>query len=361
MHTHASRIVIPSLIAVLLVFLQVYNANAANNEQKKTGPPPAQVVTAKARSGEASPRAEYIGTIEFPDLSNVAAEVAGRVAQVKVEEGQRVSKGQPLVIIGNEKLIKEHESAVAQYQMILSDLENASIDLERLKTLRDSRSISEQKYDTARFKEAGLHRKAASLKADADRLAIEISKSVIRAPFDGIVLEKHSSPGEWVSAGTQVVTLARTDAMDVRVSIPEAILPFVTIGREVVAHVGQREFAGKVSAVIPLGDVATRTFPVKVRLDEADGLAQGMQARIGLPTDAPRPAVLVPRDAVIQSMGRTVVWCVREGSAVPVDVVVNAWLGFDAAVVGQGLTAGTEVVIKGNERLRPGQPVISAP
>lgn len=360
MHKPAPMIRIPSLIAVLLVFLQVYNAAAAADGEKRQAPPPAQVVTAHARSGEASPHAEYIGTVEFPEVSAVASEVGGRVASVSIEEGRKVRRDEQLAVIDSQLLSKDYQSAVAQHRTVLADLENAALELERLETLRESRSISEQQYDVGRFKEAGLRRKAESLKAEAERLAIQIGKCVIRAPFDGIVLEKLSSPGEWVSPGTVVARLARTDAMDVRVSVPEAVLPFITEGRKVVARTGQQEYEGHVTAVIPLGDVATRTFPVKVRLKRTDGLAQGMQARVGLPTDEARPAVLVPRDAVIRSAGRMVVWTVQNGTAVPVDVVVNAWLGLDAAVAGKGLVQGSEVVIKGNERLRPGQPVTAA-
>jgi multidrug efflux pump subunit AcrA (membrane-fusion protein) len=68
---------------------------------------------------------------------------------------------------------------------------------------------------------------------------------------------------------------------------------------------------------------------------------------------------MVHRDAVIQSHGNFVVWVVREGKALPVPVKVAAYAGMEAAVRGQGLKAGVDVVIKGNERLRPGQPVMA--
>ena len=86
-------------------------------------------------------------------------------------------------------------------------------------------------------------------------------------------------------------------------------------------------------------------------------MAQGMEARVSLPSGEKVESVLVPRDAVIHAFGMSFVWSVTEGTAQQIPVQVKAYEGMKAAVTGPGLAEGMDIVIKGNERLQPGQPV----
>jgi RND family efflux transporter MFP subunit len=174
------------------------------------------------------------------------------------------------------------------------------------------------------------------------------------------VLAKHTSVGEWLSPGSAVADVAMDGAVDVVVEAPQAILGFQAKGAEVELSVAGRSLKGVITAVIPKGDVATRTFPVKVRVTNDGSLAQGMEARVRLASGVEAKAVLVPRDAVVQAFGAYVVWLVQGGAAVQVPVQVQAYVGMEAAVAGQGFGPGMDVVVKGNERLRPGQPVMAA-
>lgn len=348
-------------IIVVLMLLIPCAVFAAEQEKKGGGRPPANVVVAKARDGKAAPQGEFIGSIRFPEVSDVAAEVQGRVDTVQFDAGDAVTGGNILVRLDSDLLGKRLEAARAEHEQALADLENARLESERMSKLIASRSVSRKEYDEARLSEQALGKKAIAMKAEAERLRLEIAKSAIRAPFDGVVLERHASRGEWVSAGTPVATVARNDYVEVQVEVPQHVLPYVRTGIDVPVAVGGKRLAGKVTAVIPEGDEVTRTFPVKVRLDSVDGLAQGMEARVSFPTGAEISAVLVPRDAVITQFRQNVVWVVREGKAMSVPVIVEAWMGHDAAVKGQGITAGALVVSKGNERLRPGQPVAHPP
>ena len=110
-------------------------------------------------------------------------------------------------------------------------------------------------------------------------------------------------------------------------------------------------------AVVPRGDVATRTFPVKIRTPNTLGLIEGMSARVVLPVGKPRQTLVVPRDAVIKVFGQNVVYAVNDAKArmIPVDVI-----GYQALIAGvqsPNLSEGMQVVVKGNERLRNGQNV----
>ncbi len=114
---------------------------------------------------------------------------------------------------------------------------------------------------------------------------------------------------------------------------------------------------GKVFAVIPRGDIATRTFPVKIRITNSMLLIEGMEARVALPEAKKRKTLIVPRDAVVTMYGNTVVFAVKDSTASLIQVNVIGYKGKTAGINGQGLTEGMKVVIKGNERLRNGQKV----
>ncbi len=351
------------LIAMGLLLLMVAGPGEAwaQEKGKPQGPPPAPVVTAKSTTGMVHPMIEFVGTVYYPEVSKVASEVDGRVDAVFFEEGRHVGQGRILVRLGADLMQKRLVSAQADHDKILADLENARIDNTRMEALFKAQTVSEREYDEARFKRQGLEMAAAAKQAEAERLQLEIEKKAIRTPFAGIVLEKLVSRGEWLSPGSGVAILARDDYVDVVVEVPQEILPFVRPDLEVEVVVGGRSVKGEVYAVIPMGDVATRTFPVKVRVRNVADLAQGMEGRVLLPSGERIESVIVPRDAVIRSRGQYVVYVVKDNAAQMTPVEVTAYMGLEAAVQGAGLVPGLDVVVKGNERLRPGQAVMAAP
>jgi RND family efflux transporter MFP subunit len=157
-----------------------------------------------------------------------------------------------------------------------------------------------------------------------------------------------------------VATVGRNDYMEVEVNAPEEVLGQVSAGLQVEGRAGGRPVTARVKAVVPSGDVATRTFPVKLRIDDPAGLVQGMGAHMRLPSGKPVQGIIVPRDAVLPHRGQNVVWVNRNGTAGMVPVELLAYKGLNAAVKPAGrapLKPGMQVVVKGNERLRPGQPV----
>jgi len=330
-------------------------------QQGAAGPPPVSVSVASVRGGQIAPQAEFTGTVFFQEVSDVASELDGLVDTVKFEEGQRVKKGQILVELGSDLLRKRLEATSASYQQVLADLEVARIDLQRSEKLYQKRSISAQSYDENRFRVKGLEKHAASLRADVERIEIELDKKIIRAPFDGVVINRRVDRGEWISEGETVAVVAKNDVVDIVVQIPEKYVRFVEVGMPVPVAVDTQTMQGSVIALVPRGDIATRTFPVKIRTQNTSSLIEGMSAGITLPIAEPQKALIVPRDAVISMFGRNVIFTVDDASqARMVPVTVVGYDGMNAGVDGPGLAEGMKVVVKGNERLRDGQMVAVA-
>jgi len=322
------------------------------------GPPPANVTVVAAKSGMVAPQAEFIATVFFEETSDTAAEMSGLAEVVLFEEGQRVEKDQVLVELGSALLRKRIQATTASYEQILSELEIAGIDLKRKEILFKKKSISEQAYDENRFRVIGLQKRAAALKAQVEQLDIELKKKNIRAPFNGVVIKRQVDRGEWIAEGETVAVIGKDDTIDIVAEVPERFIQFVRTGMRVKTTAHGKDLSGTVVAVVPSGDIATRTFPVKIRTVNEFGLIEGMSARVILPTAQSRKTLIVPRDAVISMFGQNVVFAVVNARAKMIPVHVVGYSGLDAGVEARGLNEGMLVVIEGNERLRDEQAVV---
>jgi RND family efflux transporter MFP subunit len=171
-------------------------------------------------------------------------------------------------------------------------------------------------------------------------------------------MKKHVDRGEWLNKGSVIATLGKDDAVDIVVDIPQSFIQFSNVGTAVTLEAGGHSFTGTVIAIIPKGDISTRTIPVKVRADNTLNLIEGMEAKVRLPVGAQQKAFLVHRDAVINANGQNVVYAVSDAKAAMMPVTVLGYKGMNAGIQADGISAGMQVVVKGNERLRDGQDVM---
>lgn len=343
-----------NMVALALVALMAIPAFAQER-------PPSPVVVTKVVTGDMAPQSEFIGTVYFSEISEVAAEVTGKVVDIKVQDGQRIKQGDVLVVLSSSLLDRSIRSAQARAQKAKAEYESARLEHQRTSALFKSRTVAEGEFDSKRLSAEGLQYNYQSALADLSKLKEEAALKKIRAPYDGIVINVPVDRGEWVSIGSNVVTTARDDLYEVVVNAPREAFGVVKPGLEVGIRTAGEEIPGEVFAVIPRGDVATRTFPVKIRVKNNGGLAEGMEARVFLPKGLGGTTKIVPRDAVISMRGENVVWAVLDGKAVPMPVYVVGYRGLVVGVKSKKLQEGMDIVVKGNERLRPGQAVAPQP
>lgn len=330
--------------------------------QKKKEPfPPALVITVPARMEKVSPTAPYSGTVHFKDVSEVAAEVTGKVDRVLFQEGLKVKKGEPLVILDSQILRKELASAKGALEEAQVELEKARIDLQRIEALYKRQGASRQLYDNYLYKVKALEKKVAALEASHGKLTVMLKKKTIRAPFDGVVIKRKVDVGEWMTEGSVCAVVGRLSPAEVVVSVPSKYLKYLKPGASIpltIPSVSKETIRGQLFSIIPLGDMASRTFPVKIRLANRQGLyLDGMEARVQIPVGPKGKALVVSRDAIVSFQGGTFVFTVAQGRAQILPVKVKGYFGDLALVEGRNLKPGIPVVIRGNERLRPGQPV----
>jgi membrane fusion protein (multidrug efflux system) len=346
------------LMAIVAVVISA-GVSYAQEEGQAKGPPPALVVVSEITLGSAEPVADFVGTVYYSKVSDVASEVEGQVEVVRFEEGYRVKEGQELVLLSTDLLDATIRSTRASYEQVLAQLEKARKDFKRIEAIYKEESIAETVYDENLFRVKELDSKAASMEAELERLELERQKKAIKSPFNGLVITKSVEKGEWVSGGSTVAVVARDSEVDIIVDVPEGILRYMKPGRMVRIRAAGRLLEGAYLTFIPKGDVATRTFSVKIRMDNKAALVEGMEAVAELPQGEKTTGLVVPRDAVVSQFGMTVIFLAENNVARMVPVEVTGYEGLKAGVKSKGppLSEGMAVVVKGQERLRDGQQI----
>lgn len=330
------------------------------------GPPnqgPAKVVATEGREGVLAPQAEYRGTVYFKEVSEVATEVQGKVIAVLFEEGQSVRKGHLLVRLDDELLKKDLAARQAALDRDRIELEIAELRYRRSESLVEEGLATPEQFDEYRFDVKALQFQLSATQAEFERIQTILKKSTISAPFDGIVIERSTEIGEWKSDGDTVAVIARESEYSVLVDVPESSIAWIEPGREVELKIGGRTVLGNVDTIIPRGDIPTRTFPVKIRVETRAQLLEGMAALARLPTGDEVACIIVPRDALLHQSGEDVVYTVQDAVARRHPVRVIGYEGLFAGISAPELTPGHLYIVAGHERLRSGDRIelLSAP
>ena len=346
-------------IILAALSLALLGGNAAAEEKKKPagGPPPMLVATTTIVTGKAEPTATFVGTIYFSRTAKVAAEVDGIVRQVYRDDGQLVKTGDRLVRLDDDLMVTEIAGTRAVYEQNQVDVEQAQRDYKRIEALHKQASIATSEYESYGTRVSRLKKQSTVLKARLDRLLLEQQKKIVRAPFDGMIIESLVETGEWVKAGGVVATLADNHNLEARVDIPASVIPYITPGEEVIMTVAGQELPAKFITIIPRGDITTRTFVAKFSLPGNARLIEGMATQVTLPIAAAGETLLVPRDAVTNSFGRDVIFINDNDQARMIAVEIAGHSGTLVGILSTEIEAGQNVITKGNERIRDGQSV----
>ncbi|MGD1887216.1 MAG: efflux RND transporter periplasmic adaptor subunit [Cohaesibacteraceae bacterium] len=309
--------------------------------------------------------------------SAVAARVAGVVDEVAVLVGDEVEPGDLLAVLDTELIAIE----LAQAEASLSESE-AGISVaearvartgdvfDRVEQLRDTPSFSEGRLEDTRgaFAEARgqlAEAQARLLNAQAtlSRARYNMDRARITAPFRGIVLEVEANPGQFISSGAEVARLLDVTTLEIEANVPSQYIVGLSNGLTLNAETETgTPLDVTIRAILPTEFASTRTRPVRFSADLGSlnqAVAVGQSLTVSVPTDAPRDVLSVPKDALTQAANGWSVFVDAEGVATPRTVQIGVAMG-DRFEVLAGLEEGEFVVVRGNERLFPGQPIQSA-
>ena len=333
---------------------------------------PVAVRTAFVEPGEISEKLQFTGELESPLSVQVSAKAQGRLGKlelengVKVTEGVEVKRGEVIAEIEHRDLeaqLKLAEAQVQQGEVALADKER---ERRRLEALFAEEVATEQARDAAVAAHESAEAALAQARAQQKLAKVNLEESFIRAPMDGVVAEHYVDPGAMVGANTPIVHLVQMTPLRLMVSVPARMLPALepdVTPVEVKTDVyPQRVFNCLVSRIFPTVDPATRTAPVEILLNnERTGNGQwllrpGMYATAEIRMAMRETALMVPASSVIRVLDRRVVFVV-EGDAARTTTVKTGIRSGDQVEILEGLTAGDEYVVMGQNKLTDGAAV----
>lgn len=339
---------------IQILFLLILTA-----ETLWAGMPPARILVSTITVQQSAQRAAMQGVLYFDKESGVSTEVDGLVNRITFSKGDTVKAGDVLVQLNTDFIDKDIKLKNTEIQCLDIKIEHREKNLNRYEKLFRQDAASETEYEDLSYSYKALIKEREALMVNLAKLRLKKSKSVLHAPFDGIVLEKSVDLGAWISHGTIFCKIGSTRDLFVNVPINEKLLKFVKTGTpmEIIINAYDRKVTGSVEGILPLADEKTKSVSLKVRLPDQPMTVTNMSATAFVPTSMEKSVKRVPRDALVNMDGKNFVYTVIGNKArrLPLDVLF--FKGDHAYSDSADLFSGMVVVVDGNQRLREDQPV----
>ena len=316
-------------------------AGSGRGGRGPAGPVPVEVVL--ARTDTVVDAITATGQIEPLQSIQLRPEVDGRLVDILVREGAEVEKGTPLFKVDDGEL----KAQVARAQ---ADRDLAQQALTRTRQLLEEKAAAPADVERA---EAQMR----STQAGLDLLQLRLDRTLVRAPFAGVVGQRLASLGDYVNNSTRLITLQTANPQRASFQVPERYADKLREGQKVlfrVAALAGRNFIGTVDFVDPVVQLPGRTILVKALApNPRRELQAGMFIEARLETAVRPRATVIPEEAVSPSQGANYVWVVQDGKAERREVVLGV-RSPGSVEVRQGLDPGDQVVVGGTDRLTPG-------
>lgn len=344
-----------SIILFISIFMLI--AGEASAEQKKPVPVTVEPVQVKV----VIPTKTYTGEFHPFKERFLSVDEAGRIKDLFKQEGDFVIKGELLAQVTNPSLEGKLEIAKATIKEALARMKLVVKKLERQQTMFNENLISVQQFEDVQF-DFVLHEAIVQTRtAEIDRLQLLIDSFSIRAPFDGQIISSPFEVGQWIMPSSTVFHIVNYDTLELNLGIPGKLLGAVPLNREVAVLVKdtEKQLRGRIVAVMQHVNKETGNFLVKVEIENPASIPlSGLLANVEIPIGQPAEMVLVSRDAIVRKNDKTYVVVSDNNIAKIIYVQIDRNHGSQAIVTAEGLTHGTQVVVRGNERLSAGTPLL---
>jgi len=344
------------VVVVAILAALKFNSIYQQIQQFQAPKPAIDVETEVARRMDWQSRLPAIGTLKASQGIDLSVEIAGTITDVQFQSGEKVSKGQAIVLLDSE--MEQASLASAEADLNLSRLE-----FQRARSLLDRQAISRSEYDR-------LNAESQKAEASVAQLRASLSKKRILAPFSGTIGIRQVDVGDYIAAGTPIATLQDLSRLFVDFYLAEQHVPLLKLGQrvqlQVAAYPGER-FEGLITALNPKVETTTRNVQVRAELANPDGrLLPGMFAdlQVLLPTETAQ--VVVPETAITYTLYGNSVLLVTEDTPPegvsadePYLVVERRFVTTGErrdglTVVLEGLEGGEQVIVAGQLKLDNG-------
>ena len=350
------------LVAVALTFGAVFGflafkARMISQIMAAQSNPPQAVSTAVVGLAAWQPRLEAVGSARAVNGANLSSQISGIVSAIHFESGADVKQGSPLV-----DLIAEDD--IAHLEALKATTELARLTYERDQRLVRTKAISEQTVDSDKW----------TLKNDEAQVAQQqalVDYKSIKAPFSGRLGIRQVDLGQFLAAGTTVVTLQQLDPIYVDFFLPEQALAQIKVGQHVAAKIDAypgHAFDGAISAINSLVDIATRNVQIRATFNNPDRrLLPGMFATVEIDVGSAQRLVTLPQTAIAYNSYGNIVFLVEEKGtdaagkprlvARQTFVTTGETRGDQVSIL-NGVKEGDTVVTAGQMKLRNDSPIV---
>ncbi len=375
--------------------------------------PTTKVVVQRAKIIDARATITLVATVEPLRRSRVSSEIAGLITEMPAREGDLIQRGGVIAKLNDDtrslalaaemaklaNLRSRHEELLAgtrkeelrRFKALLDEAiaedDRWEFEMARIEGLRTRGTSNEKEFEDTKANYLAAERRRiaaeaaynlaaegprAEVKAQArydvdeqqavvDRMAADLRKTIINAPFGGHIVERQFEIGEWINVGDPLVEMLDLSSVLVRLDAPESALPYLVVGDAARVKIDalKRTFEGHIKRIMRKADPNARTFPVQIEVANPDGLlAGGMFARATIASGPSQQAVCVPIDAIVQHDGISYVGMVMPGHKggmngmrmpVTLGLEVDDWI----TITSGNVRPGAGVVVRGTEYIMP--------
>jgi len=336
------------LLLLIIIFLPKVlqsRKDSGEKQQKAVVQPAARVKVMILQAGVIREHLKTTGTLLADEEVDLTFEGQGKIETILFREGSHVNKGAIMAKLNDEEL---------QAQLVKLNLQNNLLQerVNRQKILLAREAISQESYDQ-------LMTDLQSNEAEIKLIRVQIDKTEIKAPFDGVIGLRYVSEGAYVNPATRIARLIKIQPLKIEFAVPERYAGAIKVGSELSFHLDNADenYEARVYAMEPAVDPGTRTMTLRALYPNKDARLQpGRFVSVLLIIREKKDALQVPTEAIIPELGGEKVFTVVNGRAASVAVTI----GFrtpEAVEITEGLQPGDSVVISGIMQLRSDMPV----
>lgn len=355
MRQQLTRLMIPLLVAVTAGCHRGAKPDAKAQQPEVTAiPVSTTVVTAKPVSQDLVVN----GTIIAKSQISVMPKTSGRIIELTVAEGDRVTKGQVIARLETPELGWQLQQQKGGLISAEANLDQAEDNFNRMRELAAEGVISQQQLKSSETQVRVARSQLKQAKAAISLMESQLANGTVTSPITGVVVAKGLDMGAMASPNSPIVTVAAAGEMQVKLPIAERDLSLVREGGKVVitsVALPGESFHGRISEIAPMVDPQTRLIPVKVDLARNGRLKVGMNVSTAIagPT---HQGLTVPAGALVTDGAEQIVFLAREGKAVRIPVMTGI-RGKDWAEISDGLKGGDLVIVKGSAFVKEGSDI----
>jgi membrane fusion protein (multidrug efflux system) len=335
------------LLLIIIILPKVLQSRKGSGEKQRKAvlQQAARVKVMVLKTGMIQEHLKTTGTLLADEEVDLTFEGQGKIENIYFREGSRVNKGSVLAKLNDEEL---------QAQLVKLNLQNNLLQerVNRQKILLAREAISQESYDQ-------LMTELQSNEAEIKLIRVQIDKTEIKAPFEGIIGLRYVSEGAYVNTATRIARLIKIQPLKIEFAVPERYAGVIRVGNELSFRLDNsaEEYAARVYAMEPAVDPGTRTMTIRALYPNEDARLQpGRFVSVLLIIREKKDALQVPTEAIIPELGGEKVFTVVNGRAASVPVTIGMRTP-DVVEITGGLQPGDSVVISGIMQLRSDMPV----